>query len=134
MWNLSLGHMAPECVDSVVVARDLSFPMACGILVPWPGIELMSPALQGRFSATGPPGKVPQVHFLHCWLCTASQELLQHSQESEPGFGAWVSCPALYRDCLCSWVGVHCEVCRSTGSAQCSLDPWGLVSSFSLPG
>ena len=47
-------------------------------------------------------------------------------------FGAWVSCPALHRDYLCSWVGVHCEVCRTTGSAQCNVDPWVLVSSFSL--
>ena len=31
--------------------------MAHGILVPWPGIEPVSPALQGRFLTTGPPGK-----------------------------------------------------------------------------
>ena len=34
-----------------------SCSMACDILVPWPGIEPMSPALQGRFSTIGPPGK-----------------------------------------------------------------------------
>ena len=28
-----------------------------GILVPHPGIEPVSPALQGGFSTTGPPGK-----------------------------------------------------------------------------
>ena len=32
-------------------------PMACGILVPPPGIEPMSPALQGGFLTTGPLGK-----------------------------------------------------------------------------
>ena len=31
--------------------------MARGILVPWPGIEPVSPAWQGRFLTTGPPGK-----------------------------------------------------------------------------
>ena len=31
--------------------------MACGILVPPPGMEPMSPALEGRFLTTGPPGK-----------------------------------------------------------------------------
>ena len=31
--------------------------MACGILVPGPGIKPMSPALQGGFLTTGPPGK-----------------------------------------------------------------------------
>ena len=40
---------------SVVGAQGPSFK-ACGILVPWPGIEPTSPALQGRFLITGPPG------------------------------------------------------------------------------
>ena len=31
--------------------------MACGILVPQPGIKPASPALEGRFLTTGPPGK-----------------------------------------------------------------------------
>ena len=31
----------------------------CGILIPWPGIEPTSPALEGRVSATGLPGKSP---------------------------------------------------------------------------
>ena len=31
--------------------------MACGILVPQPGIEPISPALEGKFLTTGPPGK-----------------------------------------------------------------------------
>ena len=35
----------------------LSCPMACGILVPQPGIELMSPVLPGRWLTTGPPQK-----------------------------------------------------------------------------
>ena len=39
------------------VAWGLSFSAVCGILVPWPVIEPVSPALQGRFLATGPPGK-----------------------------------------------------------------------------
>ena len=33
--------------------------LARGILVPWPGIEPSSPALQGRFWTTGSPGKSP---------------------------------------------------------------------------
>ena len=34
--------------------------MACGILIPQPGIEHTSPALQDRFLTTGPPpGKLP---------------------------------------------------------------------------
>jgi len=45
------------CVGSVVAACELSYSMACGILVPPPGIELVSPALQGGFLTTGPPEK-----------------------------------------------------------------------------
>ena len=42
-WNLSL----------------LSCPIACGILVPWPGTEPECPALEGVFLTTGPLGKCP---------------------------------------------------------------------------
>ena len=41
------------------MASELSCPAACGILVPRPGIEPTSPALQGEFLATGPPGRSP---------------------------------------------------------------------------
>ena len=39
------------------VACRLNYPLACGILIPGAGIELVSPPLQGRFLTTGPPGK-----------------------------------------------------------------------------
>ena len=38
-------------------------PTACGILVLQPGIEPESPALEGRFSTTGPIGKSPDSMF-----------------------------------------------------------------------
>ena len=44
-------------MDSGVVTCRLSFSVACGILVPQPGIKRVSPTRQGRFLATGPPGK-----------------------------------------------------------------------------
>ena len=47
------------CTGSIVEALWLSCPMACGIRVPQPGIEPASPALEGRFLITGPPGKSP---------------------------------------------------------------------------
>ena len=52
--------------DSFVVARGhrLSCSSACGILVSRPGIEPPSPALQGRFLTTGPPGMCPPFSFL----------------------------------------------------------------------
>ena len=59
-WGFSLsscGMRVPEHVGSLVEARGLSCPVACGILVPWPGIEPPAPALEGGFFTTGPPRK-----------------------------------------------------------------------------
>ena len=42
---------------SPVWAGGLSYPVACGIPLPQPGIELASPALGGGFLTTGPSGK-----------------------------------------------------------------------------
>ena len=53
--------MRPEL--SLVVVRGLSCPLACGVLVPQPGVKPMSFASRGGFLATGPPGKS------HQWLC-----------------------------------------------------------------
>ena len=38
---------------------DFTFFLSCGILVPRLDTESTSPALQGRFLTTGPPGKSP---------------------------------------------------------------------------
>ena len=46
-----------QCADSLVVMRRFSCPAAWGILVPRPEMEPTSPALEGRFLTTGPPGK-----------------------------------------------------------------------------
>ena len=56
-WLSSCGVRALERVGSVVVACGLSCPVACGILVPRPGIEPTSSALGGGFLTTGPTGK-----------------------------------------------------------------------------
>ena len=50
---------------SVVVAGGFSCPQACGILVPQPGIEPVSPALQGGYLTTGPPGKSLKANFFN---------------------------------------------------------------------
>ena len=61
MGDLSLRHMDSQVVacGSVVAARGLGCPLTCGILVPGPGIELMSSAFQGGFLTTGPTGRSP---------------------------------------------------------------------------
>ena len=59
------GNFSLQCVGfSLIVvlglsiaALGLSHPEACGILVPWPGINPVSPALEGRLLVPGPPGK-----------------------------------------------------------------------------
>ena len=51
------GVQAPGCSGSVVAVLRLNCSAVCGILVPQPGTEPASPALQGRFLTTGPPGK-----------------------------------------------------------------------------
>ena len=53
----SCGTRALEWAGSVVVACGLSCPVACGILVPRPGIKPTSPALEGGLLTTGPLGK-----------------------------------------------------------------------------
>ncbi|XP_057564119.1 progressive ankylosis protein homolog isoform X2 [Hippopotamus amphibius kiboko] len=71
-WALRCGTQAPGRVGSVVcgtqalpsrhvssvaVVHGLGCPAARGILVPRPGMERASRALEGGFSTTGPPGK-----------------------------------------------------------------------------
>ena len=51
------GALAAEYTGSTVAARGLRYSVACGIIVPQPGIKPRSPALQGRFLTTGPPGR-----------------------------------------------------------------------------
>ena len=65
----SCGAQAPECAGSVVAARRLSCSTARGISFPRPGIEPSSPALEGRFVTTGPPGKSPYISFMCTTLC-----------------------------------------------------------------
>ena len=46
--------------SSAVVAHRLGCSTACGILVPQPGFQLVSLALQGRFLTTEPPRELPK--------------------------------------------------------------------------
>ena len=55
----SYSTWAPEHAGSVVVTCRLSCLTTWEILVPRPGIEPMSPTLEGGFLTTGPPRKSP---------------------------------------------------------------------------
>ena len=52
-------------MGSVVVAPELSCPAGCGILVPWPRIEPVSPALEGGLLKPGRWGKSPYQFLSH---------------------------------------------------------------------
>ena len=72
--NCNTQDLSLQCTDfwrggSVVAVRGPSCSVTCGILVPWPGIKPVSPALPGRF--TGPPGKSLQC-FLTFYQCSNS--------------------------------------------------------------
>ena len=51
-----------------VAAHGLSCCATCRVLGPQPGIKPASPALEGGFLITGPPGKSPSIHFIESSL------------------------------------------------------------------
>ena len=54
--SLAVEHWALGCLGSVFAMYRFNFSVACGVI--WGSeIEPVSPALQGRFLTTGPPGK-----------------------------------------------------------------------------
>ena len=69
LWRVDfvLWPRALERTGSVAAAHVLSSYcmglVACGILVPQPGIKPTSPVLEGGFLTTGPPGKSPEYLF-----------------------------------------------------------------------
>ena len=84
-WVLVVARGVLLVVDSLVVAPWLSCSAAGGFLVPWSGIEAMSPALQGRFLTPGPLGKSPNCTFLrqgatsYLWISTDLVESFLYS-------------------------------------------------------
>ena len=67
------GFLLKHAGFSLVAVYRLSYPSAGGILVPWLGMESMSPELQGRFLTTGPQGK--SLHYIVLTICN-KQSLL----------------------------------------------------------
>ena len=58
MRSFIVAHRLSNCGSQAQeLWHGLNFFVACGILVPQPGIKPTSPALKGRFLTTGPPGK-----------------------------------------------------------------------------
>ena len=65
---------SPERVGSVVAMHRPSCPAACRISVPQPEIELMSPAMEGEFLTTGPPGKTSSTYYILFYSDTERKE------------------------------------------------------------
>ena len=62
MWTISKVFL--EFVTILLLLYVLVFwPEACGILVPRPWIEPITPALEGEVFTTGGPGKSPDSFF-----------------------------------------------------------------------
>ena len=90
---------------------------ARGILAPWPGIKLASPALEGKVLTTGPPGKSHQSVFNShlIWLYSSI-----YTFHYSPGF-------------LCSsqspWLKTLCPDCLMLECPRAL--PWAIVSIYS---
>ena len=67
--------------NSLAMSNGLSCPTTCGILVPWLGIEPASPALQGRFLTSGPPGKF--IHTVYFGNLSSYYPILQHQTKEQ---------------------------------------------------
>ena len=62
--------LAASSLSCITKLHGLICPTACGILVPRPGIEPATPALEGRFLITGLPGKMQEI--LNCPVSTVT--------------------------------------------------------------
>ena len=67
-------------VGSADLAHRLSCSIACGILIPRPGVEPVSPALAGGFLSTGPPRKS-----LETVLSLVCEQVLPYTDLNSPG-------------------------------------------------
>ena len=105
VWRLSSSCVSPP------------YPPAWGIIVPQPGMEPTSPALEGRFLTTGPPGKSLHILTLNgslsfknqCrlgsfWNISCFNERLDHTQMS-----------------LCTVVGLTCKLHGTRSEHLCFL-------------
>ena len=73
----SLQHLT-----SPAAMHRLSCPTAYGLLVPRPGMKPVSPAVEGKFLTTGPPGKSQEmIFFKEPW----------NLKNKEPGKIIWVN-------------------------------------------
>ena len=84
MWSQAscFGELTAEHAGPVVAVRGLSC-LRCVILVPQLEIEPESPALEGGFLITGPPGKSPEWFFLEIKFWKSLVKLLFQSLQVE---------------------------------------------------
>ena len=85
---LCYGAWALKCLCLVAVAFRCSCPEACGILAPEPGIKPVSPAMEGGFLTTGPPGKSPFQEFYRYFFGSLNRVSLSFQQQD---LFQWVS-------------------------------------------
>ena len=102
LWSTGARACGPQQLwpmDSVTVGHGLSFPVACGILVPRPGIETVSPALAVQYLTTGPPEKSLNLCFWHrlfLWLWCIHFFWVSSSVKQCPDGSAVKNLPAVH--------------------------------------
>ena len=98
MQDFSLRHM-----DSVVAPYRLSCSETCGMLVYWPRIKPMSPALQGGFLTTGPPEKSLKSFDPEIICNNSSKELIHwlsyHKRNGEPKLFLYLKISIVHFSC-----------------------------------
>ena len=57
VWKIFQGSFNTKYILYFIIFNIWLHAMACGTLVPWPGIRHLLHALEGRLLITGPPGK-----------------------------------------------------------------------------
>ena len=97
---------------SVVEAHRPSCPIVCGILVPWPEIELMSPALEARFFNPWTTREVPPSPY--CIFSVVQRSFLWpcHQNIPHPSLASITStCSHPLHHMSTSWFLIHLLTC-----------------------
>ena len=110
-WGLYRLYTFHCGVDSPIVVSRFSYSVACGILVPWPGVEPESHALQGRFSTPGPPKKSLSFSFSVaeeretrsevCWWLSQNLTIMLSYSWEVSRFMPQIILSAVFWDCAC---------------------------------
>ena len=106
---LHCGELALELMGSEIVACQLSSSVACEILITLLGIKPLSPAWQGKFLTTRPPGKfydipcywvvIPAFRLVNIW-CIHFHATMFNAYTLTIVIDPWLTLLSLYHDTI----------------------------------